>query len=174
MRGVDFDAVEAGLLGARRRGGEGVHGVADVHHRHRPGNDGLVGHLVDRMRDGGRRDRRLAADVEAGVAAAVAKLDRALAAAAMDFANEPRQARQELVVVDAELAQPMPSGALRRGHLDGDEADAAAHPRHVVVDGVVGDVAVLVGEPRVVIGGMTIRFADLHRPDVAPASAGCS
>ena len=43
--------------------------------------------LVNRMRNGRGRDRRLAADVEAGVAAAVAELDRALAAAAMDFSE---------------------------------------------------------------------------------------
>ena len=100
------------------------------------------------MRDRGRRDRRLAADVDAGVAAAMAELDRGLGAAAVDFADQPREPGQEAVVIDAELAAAMAAGLFRRRHLDRDQADAAAHPRHVIGDGLVGDVALLVGAAR--------------------------
>ena len=100
------------------------------------------------MRNGGRRDRRLAADVAPGVPAAVAELDRRLGAAAVDRIDEPRQPRQEAVVIDAELAPAMASGPFRRRHLDRDQADAAAHARHVIGDGVVGDMALVVAEPR--------------------------
>ena len=47
------------------------------------------------MGNGGGRDGLLAANVDAGVAAAVAELDRGFGAAAMDFADQPRQARKE-------------------------------------------------------------------------------
>ena len=100
------------------------------------------------MRDRRRRDRRLAADVDAGVAAAVAELDRGLGAAAVDFADQAGKPRQEAVVVDAELAAAMPAGLLGRGHLDRDQAGAAAHPRHVIGDGGVGDCAIVVGGAR--------------------------
>src|SRR5215470_12104774 len=75
VRRVDLDAVEAGLRGARRGRREGVGGGADVVERHFLRHDGLVGHLEHRMRDGGGRERGLAADVDAGVPAAVAELD---------------------------------------------------------------------------------------------------
>ena len=61
--------------------------------RHLLRHDGLVGDLEHRMRDRRRRDRRLAADVDAGVAAAVAELDRGLGAAAMDFARRAASGR---------------------------------------------------------------------------------
>src|SRR5262249_13254168 len=89
-----------------------------------------------------------ATDVDAGVAAAMAELDRGFGAAAMDLADQSREAGEEAVVVDAELAFAVTAGARRRGHLDRDHADAAAHPCHVVGDRGIGDVALLVGEPR--------------------------
>ena len=75
--------------------------------RHRLRDDGLERRLVDRMRDRRRRDRRLAADVDARVAAAMAELDRGLRAAAMDFIDQARQPGNEAVVVDAEFAAAM-------------------------------------------------------------------
>ena len=143
VRGMDFDAIEAGLLGARRGRSEAGDGERDVLGRHLLRDDGLVGDLEHRMRDRRRRQRRLPADIEAGVAAAVAELDRGLCPAGSDRGGEPRQARQEAVVIDAELAPAVAARLGGRGHLHGDEADAAAHPGHVVVHGVVGDVAVL-------------------------------
>ena len=62
------------------------------------------------------------------MAAAVAELDRGLCAAAVDFAGEAREARQETIVEDAELAAAVAPGALRRGHLHRDEPDAATYP----------------------------------------------
>jgi hypothetical protein len=114
------------------------------------------------MAEGG--DRLLAADVDAGVAAAVAELDRSFRAAAMDFTDQPRQAGNEVALVNAELAAAMPSGLFRRGHLDGDEAGAAAHPRHVIGDGLVGDVAFLI---RAACGHRRHHdpIGDLHRSD---------
>ena len=100
------------------------------------------------MRDRRGRDRRLAADVVAGVAAAVAELDRGLGAAAVDLADQPREPGQEAVVIDADFAPAMAAALFRRRHLDGDQADAAAHPRHVVGDGVVGDEALRIRRAR--------------------------
>jgi hypothetical protein len=148
VRGVDLDHVEPGLARADGGGGIGVDGLADVERRHRARHDGLVGHLEHRMGDRGRCDRRLAADVESRVAAAVAELDGALGAARVDFARELEQPRDEAVVVDAELAKAMTADARGGGHLDRDQADAAAHARHVVVDAVVGDEPLVVGEAR--------------------------
>ena len=97
-------------------------------------HDGLERGLVDRMRNCRGRDRRLAADVDAGMPAAVAELDRGLGAAAMNLVDQSREPGQEAVVVDADLAAAVAAGLLRRRHLDGDEADAAARPRQVVGD----------------------------------------
>src|SRR5262249_61035379 len=65
--GVNFDAVEAGR--SRPHGGGGVRGDRrlDARLRHFRGNDGFERDLVDRMWDCRWRDRRLAADVAAGV-----------------------------------------------------------------------------------------------------------
>ena len=139
VRGVDLDAIEARLLRTQRGGDMGGDGLRDARLGHRFRDDGLERGLVDRMRDGRRRDRRLAANVDAGVAAAVAELDRGLGAAAVDLADQPRQARNETVIVDADLVPAMPPALFRRCHLDGDQAGAAAHPRHVIGDLVVGD-----------------------------------
>ena len=57
----------------------------------------------------------------------MAKLNRSLGAAPVNGVDEARQPRQETVVINAELAPAMPSGALRRRHLHGDQADSAAH-----------------------------------------------
>ncbi len=62
--GVDFDAIEAGLLRALRGGDMGGDGLHDARLGHRFRNDGLERGLVDRMRNGRRRDRRLAANVD--------------------------------------------------------------------------------------------------------------
>src|SRR5262249_51872748 len=92
--------------------------------------------------------RRFITDVGPGVAAAMAELDRRLCAARMDSRSEPRQAGQEAVIIDADLASAVTAGLGRRRHLHGDETDAAAHPRQVVADSVFGDEAILVGKPR--------------------------
>ena len=72
----------------------------------------------------------------------------ALAPPAWIASTRRRKPWQESVVKDAELAMPMPPGALRRCHLDSDQPDAAAHPRHVIGDAVVGNMALLVRQPR--------------------------
>ena len=146
--GVDLDAVEAGLAGADRGGGIGGDGGRDARDAHRLGHDGLEGDLIDRMRDRRRRDRGLARDVDPGVAAAVAELDRGLGPAGMDHVDEAAEPGDEPVVVDAELAEAMAAGLLGRGHLDRDQADAAPHPGGVVGEGVLGDEARLVRGPR--------------------------
>jgi hypothetical protein len=69
------------------------------------------------MRNGRRRDRRLAADIGAGVAAGVTELDRGLGAAAMDGIGQPAQTGNEAVVVNSDFAAPMPSDFFRRCHL---------------------------------------------------------
>ncbi len=111
-------------------------------------DDGFQRCFIDRMGNGGGRNGLLAANVDAGVAAAVAELDRGFGAAAMDFADQPRQARNESVVIDTELAAAMAAGLFRRGHLDRDHARAAAHPCHVIGDGLVGDVTFFVRAAR--------------------------
>ena len=107
VRGVDFDAIEPGLLRALRGGDMGGDGLHDTRLGHRFRDDGLERGLVDRMRNGRRRDRRLAANIDTRMAAAVAELDRRLGAAAMDLADQPRQARNETIVVDADLVAAM-------------------------------------------------------------------
>ena len=134
MRGVDFDAIEPGLLCAQGSTDVRGDGLGDARLGHLLRNDGLERGLIDRMRNGRRRDRRLAANVGARVAAAVPELDRSLGAAAMDLRDEPRQPGQEAIVIDADLVAAMASASFRRSHLDGDETHAAAHPRHVVGD----------------------------------------
>ncbi len=139
VRGVDLDAIEAGLLRALRRGDVSGDGLCDARLGHGFRDDGLERGLVDRMRNGRRRDRCLAANVDPGMAAAVAELDRRLGAAAMDLADEPRQAGNEMVIVDADLVAAMSAALFRRGHLDCNQAHAAADARHVIGDQVVGD-----------------------------------
>ena len=148
VRRVNLDAIEARL--ARTRRGGGVRGDRRVDARlgHLLRHDGLERRLVDRMRDRRRRNRRLAANVDAGVATAVAELDRHLRSGAVNFIDEARQPRQKAVVVDADLAPAMAPGLFRRCHLDGDEADAAARPRQIIGDAVVGDVALRVRRAR--------------------------
>ncbi len=139
VRGVDLDAIEPGLLRAQRGGDVRGDGLGDARLRHLLRHDGLERGLVDRMRNGRRRNRRLAANVDARMAAAVAELDRGLGAAAVDFADQARQAGKKPIVVNADFVAAMAAAFFRRRHLDGDEAGAAAHPRHVVGDRVVGD-----------------------------------
>src|SRR5262245_4618057 len=100
------------------------------------------------MRNGGRRDRRLTADVAPRVPAAVAELDRGFRAAAMNLIDQPTQAWQEAVVIDAELVASMPPGPFRRRHLDRDQACAAAHAGAVIGERILGDMAFGIGEPR--------------------------
>ena len=115
---------------------------------HRLGHDDCEGGLEHRMRNGGRRDRSLAADILAGMAAAVAELNRGHGAAGVNLADQAIEARQEAVVIDAELAPTMSAGLFGRRHLDRDEAGAAPRARHVIGDGVVGDEAGFVRQAR--------------------------
>ena len=139
---MNLDAVETGLLRTNRSGDMRGGGLCDARLAHRLGNDGFERRLVDRMWNCRGRNRCFTTDVLAGMAAAVAELDRCLGATAMDFGDEPRQARQKAVVVDADLVPAMAAALLRRRHLDRDQACAAVHPRHVVGDALVGDEAV--------------------------------
>ena len=148
VSGVDFDAVEAGLARAHGGGGMGGDRRVDARLRHFLRHDGLECGLVDRMRNGRRGDRRLAANVDAGVSAAMAELDRDFRSGAMQLVDQARQPRHEAIVVDSHLAAAVAAGLFRRRHLDGDEADAAARPRQIIGDAVVGDVALGVGRPR--------------------------
>ena len=141
VRGVNFDAIEAGLLRALCGGDIGGRRRGDARLGHLLRNDGLERRFIDRMRNCRRRDRRFAADVDAGMAAAMAELDRGLGAAAMDFPDQPRQAGNEAIVIDADLVAAMPAALFRRRHFHGDQPGAAAHPRHVIGDAVVGDEA---------------------------------
>ncbi len=113
VRGVDLDAVEAGLLRAHRGGDVCGGRLRDARLAHFFRDDGLERGLVDRMRDSGRRDRGLAADVLAGVAAAVAELDRGFRAAAMDLVDKTGEPGQEAVVIDADLVPSVAAAFLR-------------------------------------------------------------
>ena len=109
---------------------------------------------------------RLAANILARVPAAVTQLDRRFGAAGMNFMHEALQARQEAIVVDAELVATVAARLLGRSHLDGDEAGAAAHPRHVIGNRIVGD------ESRLVRGARRHRrhhdpVLDLDRSDLS-------
>ena len=100
------------------------------------------------MRDRRRRDGRLAADVSAGMSAAVAELNRGLRTGAMNFIHETRKPGQKTVVVDTDLAAAMAAGLLGRGHLDGDEADPTPCSRPIIGDRVLGDVPLLIRRAR--------------------------
>ena len=149
VRGVDFDAVEAGLLAraapprrsspwsARCAPWSSPRGRWSRAWSRRPDAESPTARPAARRRcrcGCGRRRGRAGSS--------------AFAPPPWISRDQPRQARNESVVVDAELAAAMPSGLFRRRHLDGDEADAAAHARHVVGDGLVGDVAFLVRAAR--------------------------
>ena len=99
VSGVDFDAVEARLARAHRRGGMSGDRRVDACLRHFLRHDGLERRLVDRMRDRRRSDRRLAANVDAGVSATMAELDRHFRSGAMQLIDQARQPRHEAIVV---------------------------------------------------------------------------
>jgi hypothetical protein len=148
MGGVDLHAIEAGFLGALRRGGEAGDGRGDVIRRHLPRRHRLIRDLEDGVRYRRGRDRRLAANVGAGVSAGMAELDRGLGAAGMNRGSQECKPRQEAVIIDAELASAVAAGSRWRGHLDRDQSHPTAHPRHVVVDDLLGDEALGVRKPR--------------------------
>jgi hypothetical protein len=75
------------------------------------------------------RNRLFATDIGTGVAAGVSELYGGFSTLGADGAREPRQARQEAIVENAELVLPVAPTAFGRGHLDGDEANAAARGR---------------------------------------------
>src|SRR3954463_9378236 len=108
---MDLDAIEAGALGAGGGLRESRGRRRDIVERHCLRDDGLVGDLEHRMRDGGGRQRSLAADVLARVPAAMAELDRGFCAAAVDLVDQAGEAGEESVVIDAELAAAMAAGA---------------------------------------------------------------
>src|SRR6202034_3731337 len=93
MRPVNLDAVEPGLLGTPRRRGERRDGLLDALLGHRLRDNGLECDFLDRMRNRRRRNRLLTADVDAGVPATVAELNRRLGAKAMDLIDQSRQPR---------------------------------------------------------------------------------
>jgi hypothetical protein len=103
VRGVDLDAIEARFLRAQRGGDVRRDRLRDARLGHLLRHDGLERRLVDRMRNGRRRNGRLAANVDAGVAAAVTELNRGLGAAAMNFADQARQPRNKPIVIDADF-----------------------------------------------------------------------
>jgi len=95
-------------------GGMSIDALRDASPRHFLRHDRLKRRLVDWMRNGRRSNRRLAADIDAGVATAVAELDRGARPGAMDLLREPPQSRQEAIVVDADLAPTVPACPLGR------------------------------------------------------------
>jgi hypothetical protein len=111
-------------------------------------SSGTMVSKVDRMRNCRGRNRRLAANIDAGVATGMTQLDRGLGASGVDGIDEAPQTRNEAVVIDSDFATAMPPRFFRRGHLHGDQAGAAAHPRHVVGDAVIGNEAVVVRRAR--------------------------
>ncbi|HEV2625108.1 MAG TPA: hypothetical protein VGV62_08340 [Xanthobacteraceae bacterium] len=66
----------------------------------------------------------------------------------MNGIDEPRQAGNEAVVIDSDLAPPVPAGFLGCGHFDGDQAGAAVHARQVISNAIVGDEALVVRRAR--------------------------
>ena len=100
------------------------------------------------MRNGRWRDRRLAANVGAGMAAGVTKLDRDFGAAAMNRIGQAPQTGNETVVVNSDFAAPVPSDFFRRGHLDRDQPGAALNACQVVGDAFLGDETFVVRRAR--------------------------
>ena len=148
MGGVDFDAVEARLVRPHGGGGVGRDRDGDARLGHFLRHDGFERRLVDRMRDCRRRDRRLPANVEPGMSAAVAELNRRLRSGAMNFIDQACEATQKTIVVKPNFSAAMAADLFRRCHLDGDEADPALRPRQIIGDGIVGDVTLLVRRAR--------------------------
>src|SRR5437899_5519617 len=99
------------------------------------------------MRDGGWGNRRLAADIRAGMPTAVAELDRCLGARGVNVPDQTRQPGKEAVVVYSQLVPPMPPRALRRCHFHRDETDPATRAGAIIGKRVRGDVALLVRGP---------------------------
>jgi hypothetical protein len=69
---MDFDAVKAGRARAQRGGDMGRDRFLDPRLGHFPRDDGLECGFVNRVRNGRRRNRRFAADVDTRMAAGVA------------------------------------------------------------------------------------------------------
>src|SRR5205085_2800577 len=125
VRGVNFDAVEARRARAQRRRNVRGNSAANPLSAHLLRNDGLQRGLVDRMRDRRWCNRRLAADIHAGMPAAVAELDRCLGSGGVNRLDQTRQPGNEAVVVYSNFLPAMAPRALRRCHFHGDETDTA-------------------------------------------------
>src|SRR5207244_5088401 len=129
---VNFDAVKAGLLRAQCRRDMRSDGAVDPLLRHLLRNDDLERRLIHGVWDCRGRNRRLSADVAAGMSAAVAELDRGLRSHPMNGLDETREPGQKAVIIDSDLAPAVASGSLGRCHLNRDQADTAARPAGVI------------------------------------------
>ena len=84
VRGMDLDGVVTGALRPSCRRDERCARSRDALLRHRLRDDDFAMPLLDTVRHGGRGDRRLARNVDPGMPAAMAKLDRGLRAGGVD------------------------------------------------------------------------------------------
>src|SRR5262245_3120674 len=95
VRGVNLDAIEAGVPHALGRARKGCDGTLDASKRHRLRNDGGRGDLIDRMGDRRRCDRRFSANVRTRVATTVAELDGRLRTGLVDGLGQACEAGEE-------------------------------------------------------------------------------
>jgi hypothetical protein len=145
---VNFDHVEAGTLGPQGRRTEGLDGLFDAANRHLLRDDSFGVALLNGMRDGRWRERRLTRNVAPRMPPAMAELNGDRGARLVKRLHQPTQPGQKFIVVNTQFEVTMPAGRLRRRHLHGNEADAAFGAADVIGDHVLGDESIPVRAPR--------------------------
>jgi hypothetical protein len=143
MGAVDFDRVEAGFPGPDR----GVPERVDQ-------GEGLVGGELpgefahDRAGDRGGRDRLVADDGPAGLAAGVVELHGDLAAVAVHGVGQAAHPWDQVIAPQAELVGDGLAQGVDGRDLDDDKPKAALGPGRVIVHELVGDCSVRIAEVR--------------------------
>ena len=106
--GVQLHAVKTSFLSAPRSVYKCVRRLLNPLLRHCRRNDNLIGCFVDGVKNGGGGNGRLAANVLASVATAMANLDGYSRCAGMKLSNQVLQPRNKAVVINAKFPCPMP------------------------------------------------------------------
>ena len=136
MRGMDFHRVETGFAGPHSGFDKAVLGALDPVSRHGLRHDDLGVPLMHAVEEGGRRNRLLAANVEAGMAAAMADLDRGFRPFRMDGCDQLGQTGQEAVVIQSQLVVAVLADLFGCGHFNRHQPDAAACTGLKIGDGI--------------------------------------